>query len=86
MFSCFSNVLVFIYKQATISRRWHVPLFVHPDFLQSLHQSFILFSYAEAFALALVDSFSIPPSLKPNTCYHPSVDIFIDDEVKEANV
>jgi len=61
MFLRLFNVLVFVYKESTGSRRWNVPLFVHPDFLQSPHQSFILPSYAEAFAFALVDLCSIPP-------------------------
>jgi hypothetical protein len=86
MFSAFFNVLVFVYKLATISKRWHMPLIVHLDFLQSPHQSFILLSCAEAFALTLVDLFSIPPSLEPKTYYHFDVEIFIDDETKEASV
>jgi hypothetical protein len=43
-------------------------------------------SYAKAYALALMDLCSIPPSPKPRTPYHPSVEIFIDDEAKEANI
>ncbi len=43
-------------------------------------------SYVEVFALALVNVCSIPPSLEPKTCYHPSVEIFINDEAGETNV
>jgi hypothetical protein len=70
MFSLFFNVLVFVYRKASGLRRQHVPLFVHLDFLQSPRQSFITPSYAEAFAITLVDLCSIPPSLKPRIHYH----------------
>jgi hypothetical protein len=63
-----------------------VPLIVHLNFPQSPHQIFILLSCVEAFALTLVDLFSIPPSLEPKTYYHFGVEIFIDDEAKEASV
>jgi hypothetical protein len=86
MFSPLFNVLIFVYRKATKSRRWNVPFFVHPNFLQSLRQSFILPSYVEVSARALVDLCSIPPSPKPRTHYHLGVEIFIDDEVREASV
>jgi hypothetical protein len=63
-----------------------VPFFIHLDFLQSPLQSFILPSYVKAFAFALVDSCSTPPSLKPRTHYHVGVEIFIVDETREASV
>jgi len=78
--------LVSIFKKANGSRRWNMPFFIHLDFLQSPCQSFILPSYAKASTLALVDLCSILPSLEPRTHYHASVEIFIDDEAKEANV
>jgi len=86
MFSILFNVLVFVYKEAIRSRRQHVPFFVHPDFLQSPYQSFILPSYVEAFAFALADLCSIPPSPKLKNHYHYGVEIFIDDETRKANV
>jgi hypothetical protein len=64
MFLPLSNVLVFVYKEAIGSRRWNVLFFAHPNFLQNPHQSFILPSYVEVFALALVDLCSIPPISK----------------------
>jgi hypothetical protein len=79
-------VLVFVYRESIGSKRRNVPFFVHLDFLQSPLQSFILPSYVEALAFALVDLCSIPPSLEPRTRYHVSVEIFIDDETREANV
>jgi hypothetical protein len=57
-------------------------IIAHFDFLWNPHLSFILPSYAEAFALALVDLCSIPPSLEPTTHYHLGVEIFINDEGK----
>jgi len=86
MFLLISNVLVFIFKKANGLRRWKVPFFVHLDFLQSFCQSFLLPSHAKASTLALVDLCSILPSLEPRTHYHVVVEIFIDDEVREANV
>jgi hypothetical protein len=50
------------------------------------HQSFILPSYVEALTLTLVNLCSIPLFPEPRTKYHPSVEIIIDDEVKEASV
>jgi hypothetical protein len=43
-------------------------------------------SYAKAFALTLADIFSIPLSPELKTCYHPNVEIFIDDEARDVNV
>jgi len=86
MFSALFNFFVFLYKEANRSRRRHVPLFAHPDFLQSPHQNFILPSCAETSTVALADLCSIPPSPKPRTRYHPGVEMFIDDEAKETSV
>jgi hypothetical protein len=86
MFLALFNVLVFIYKETSGSKRQHVPLFAHHDFLQSPHQSFILHSYVEASAIVLVDLCSIPPSLEPMTRYHLGVEIFIDDEARKTSV
>jgi hypothetical protein len=63
-----------------------LPFFNHIDFLQSPRQNFTLPSYVDASTLALVDLCSIPPFLEPRIRYHPGVEIFIDDEVKEINV
>jgi hypothetical protein len=86
MFLAFFDVMVFVYGKASGLKKRHVPFFVHFGFLQSPRQSFILPSYAEAFALVLADLCSIPPSPKPRTYYHHGIDLFIDDEAKEASV
>jgi hypothetical protein len=63
-----------------------VLLFAHPNFFHSLRQSFILPSYLKASAIALAALCSIPPFPEPRTHYHPSVEIFIDDEAKKASI
>jgi len=76
MFLRLFNVLVFVYKESTGSRRWNVPLFVHPDFLQMLR---LLHLHWWIYVPS-------PPSLEPRTHYHAGVEIFIDDETREASV
>jgi hypothetical protein len=63
-----------------------VPFFAHLDFLHSPFHSFILLSYVEASVVVLVDLCSVPPFLEPRTHYHPSVEMFIDDEARKVNV
>jgi len=63
-----------------------VPFFGHLDFLWSPFHSFILSSYVNAFVVALANFCSIPTSLKPKTRYHLNVEMFIDDEAREASV
>jgi hypothetical protein len=75
-----------VYRKAIGSIRQNAPLFVHLDFFQSLHQTFILPSYIEASTFALANVCFIPPSPKLRTHYHLGVEIFIDDEAKEASV
>jgi hypothetical protein len=77
---------VFIYREAGGLKRQHVPLFSHPNFLQNPFQRFILPSYAEASIVVLMDLCFVPPFLKPKTHYRPIVEMFIDDEAKEASV
>jgi hypothetical protein len=63
-----------------------MPFFVHPNFLQSPFQSFILPSYVEASALAISGPILHPPISELKTHYHAGVEIFIDDEVRETSV
>jgi hypothetical protein len=63
-----------------------MPFFVHLHFLQNPCQSIILPLYAKASTFASLDLCSILPSLEPRTQNDVGVEIFIDDEAREANV
>jgi hypothetical protein len=62
-----------------------VPFFTNLDFLHNPLHYFILLSYVEAYTVVLVDLCYVSPSLELRTHYHPGVEMFIDDETREAN-